>query len=355
MRWMRLRRTLIVNMPELDARKQTILQAVVFEYVSTADPVGSELLVKKYGLGVKSATVRNELADLADMGYLEQPHTSAGRIPSDLGYRYYVDRLIVNREPESVTKQKVRDAASEGDALQALLRDTAKALSRFTQLLTAATTTRDQNVVIRNAIVSALGPAQALLVLVLTNGHVENRMIECPVGLTLEDIGHANKLLESLTVGKSLKVLAKQKAPAGVGSSAVDKLISTIWSTLRNMIRDLTRGILITEGEEFMFAQPEFVRDAPSLAHLLDELIESDVLYESIAPTEGPQTVTIGKEHRHEGMHQLSVVRHSFYVGEHEAGVIALIGPTRMRYDTSIPLVNYTAKALSESLTRFFG
>src|SRR5438477_11613802 len=98
------RRKLKWTMPELDARKQTILQAVIFEYVSSADPVGSELLVQKYGLGVKAATVRNELADLADMGYLEQPHTSAGRIPSDLGYRYYVDRLIVKQEPESVAK-----------------------------------------------------------------------------------------------------------------------------------------------------------------------------------------------------------------------------------------------------------
>jgi len=342
-------------MAELDARKQTILQAVIFEYVSTADPVGSELLVQRYGLGVKAATVRNELADLTEMGYLEQPHTSAGRIPSDLGYRYYVDRLIVNREPETGTKQGVRDAASEGEALQALLRDTAKALSRFTQLLTAATTTRDQHVFVRNAIISALGPTQAMLVLVLSNGHVENRMIGCPAGLTLEDIGRANELLSSATVGKSLKTVGKQKAPGAGGNGAIDKFLGVIWTNLRGIVRDLTRGLLITEGEEFMFAQPEFQRDAAALAHLLDELIESDVLYDTLAPAEGPQTVTIGKEHRHEEMHQLSVVRHSFFVGSNEAGVIALVGPTRMRYETSIPLVNYTARALSESLTRFFG
>ncbi|HVT13332.1 MAG TPA: heat-inducible transcriptional repressor HrcA [Fimbriimonadaceae bacterium] len=342
-------------MAELDARKQAILQAVIFEYVSSADPVGSELLVQKYALGVKSATVRNELADLAEMGYLEQPHTSAGRIPSDLGYRYYVDRLIVNREPESLAKQKVRDASSDGDALQALLRDTARALSRFTQLLTAATTTRDQNVTVRNAIVSALGPSQALVVLVLSNGHVDNRMIECPVGLTLEDIGRANELLNSATAGKSLKTLGRQKAPSVAGNPAIDKLLSVIWSNLRNIVRDLTRGLLITEGEEYMFAQPEFQRDAAALALLLDELVESDVLYDTLVPSDTPQTVTIGKEHRHEEMHQLSVVRHSFFAGESEAGVIALIGPTRMRYDTSIPLVNFTARALSESLSRFFG
>jgi heat-inducible transcriptional repressor len=208
---------------------------------------------------------------------------------------------------------------------------------------------------VRNAIVSALGPSQALLVLVLNNGHVENRMIECPVGLTLEDIGRANELLTAAAVGKSLRVIGKQKPPSGAGTPAIDKLLVAIWSNMRSIVHDLTRGILVTEGEEFMFAQPEFQRDAASMAHLLDELIESDVLYDTLAPSEGPQKVTIGKENRHEEMHQLSVVRHSFYAGENEAGVIALIGPTRMRYDTSIPLVNYTAKALSESLSRFFG
>lgn len=342
-------------MAELDARKQSILQAVIFEYVSTAEPVSSELIVQKYGLGVKSATVRNELADLADLGYLEQPHTSAGRIPSDRGYRYYVDRLIVKREPESGAKQRVKDAASDGDALQSLLRDTARALSRFTHLLTAATTTRDQNLLVRSAIVSALGPSQALLVLVLSNGQVENRMIECPPGLTLEDIGHANELLGSATASRSLKAVGRLKAPAGAGNLAMDKFLGVIWANLKSIVRELTRGILITEGEEFMFAQPEFQRDAPALARLLSELAESDVLYDTLAPSEGPQTVTIGKEHRHEEMHQLSVVRNSFFVGGQEVGVIALVGPTRMRYDTSIPLVTYTARALSESLTRFMG
>ncbi|HZH97405.1 MAG TPA: hypothetical protein VEX38_00420, partial [Fimbriimonadaceae bacterium] len=94
-------------MAELDPRKQSILRAVVFEYVDAAEPVGSELLTQKYDLGVKSATIRNELADLSDLGYLEQPHTSAGRIPSDQGYRYYVDRLIIERAPDTNVKQRV--------------------------------------------------------------------------------------------------------------------------------------------------------------------------------------------------------------------------------------------------------
>lgn len=340
-------------MRHLDDRKGTILRAVIVEYVSAAEPVGSELLASKYELGVKSATIRNELADLSDLGFLEQPHTSAGRIPSDLGYRYYVDHLIVNRDLGPAEKQRIK---SDGDALQTLLRDTTKALSRLTHLLTAATIVRDVNVTVRTAVVSALGPSQALLVLVLSNGHVENRMIECPPGLTLQDIGKANEALNQTAIGKTLRWLTRNKAPGGSNNPALDKLVGVLWSTIRGMARDLTRGRVTTEGEEFLFGQPEFQRDAAAFSQLLEELKESDLLLDALsAPTDQPQAVTIGRENKNEKLHQLTVIRQAFFVGENEAGAIALIGPTRMRYDTGIPLVNYTARALSDSLTRFFG
>ncbi len=342
-------------MAELEPRKQSILQAIVVEYVSAAEPVASEQIVQKYQLGVKSATVRNEMAEMVEMGYLEQPHTSAGRVPSDLGYRYYVDRLITREEPDSTSKTKVRSASEEGEALQELLRDTARVLSRLTHLLSVATTVRQQEVTIRHAVLSALGPSQAMLVLILSNGHVENRMLECPLGLTLEDVGKVNEQLVQAVTGKTLRAMARSNAGATNLNPAAEKLFTLIWSTVRSTCRELTRGLLITEGEEFMFAQPEFHRNFAALNELLTDLIDSDVLYEAVSPSDQAELVTIGKEHRHLGMQQFSVVRHSYYVGDREAGVIALIGPTRMRYDKSIPIVNFTAKALSDSLTRFFG
>src|SRR6476469_9984716 len=130
-------------MTELDPRQQTILKAIVVEYVLSAEPIGSEALLQKYPLGVRSATVRNEMAEMSELGFLEQPHTSAGRIPSDLGYRYYVDRLIVPKQPDVDAKQRVKGVADQGDALQANLRDTAKMLSRLTHLLTVAATVRN--------------------------------------------------------------------------------------------------------------------------------------------------------------------------------------------------------------------
>src|SRR5580704_10262473 len=102
-------------MADLDPRKETILRAIIVEYVTTAEPIGSEALVQKYELGVRSATVRNEMAEMSELGYLEQPHTSAGRIPSDLGYRYYVDRLITDRTVRDADKSVVKQATSDGD------------------------------------------------------------------------------------------------------------------------------------------------------------------------------------------------------------------------------------------------
>ena len=339
----------------LDPRKQTILRAVVVEYVAAAEPVGSEQIVQRYGLGVKSATVRNELAEMSDLGYLEQPHTSAGRIPSDLGYRFFVDRLVERAEVEPQTRDRVKEATRRGDVLEVLLRDTVRVLSRVTHLLGVGTTVRDPGVSVITAVVSALGPSQALLVLALSNGQVENRMLECPGGLTLADIGLVNETLSRAALGRTLRTLVRAKAPSLAASPVADKFLSALWVQLRTLAKEGTRGIMVTEGEEFMLGQPEFQRDPASFQALLHEIADADVLYEALAPGDSTRNVTIGKENRGAPMQRLSVIRHSFYVGGTEAGVIALVGPTRMPYDKGLPLVAFSAQALSESLTRFLG
>lgn len=343
-------------MNELEPRQRVILRAIVLEYVSTADPVASELLTSKYELGVKSATIRNEMAEMSERGFLEQPHTSAGRVPSDLGYRYFVDNLIDIQEPKPDAKGRVKKVSEDGEALQSLLRDMTRALSRATHLLSAATTIRDGGIVVRNAFVTALGPQQALLVVPLSNGDVQNRALECPPDLTLTEIGMANEALRAHVSGKTLRQLQRAKPPTGVGKESLSKFLNQLWGNLRSMARDLTRGNLVSEGEEFLFGQPEFQRELPLLTDLLDSLKESDVLFDALtSPGETATTVTIGKENRHEDLHRLSVIRQTFYVGKSEAGTIAIVGPTRMPYEAGIPLVNFTAKALSEALTKHFG
>ncbi|HRF60490.1 MAG TPA: heat-inducible transcriptional repressor HrcA [Fimbriimonadaceae bacterium] len=340
-------------MSDLNPRQGTILRAVIVEYVRAVEPVGSELIASKYSLGVRSATIRHELAEMADRGFLAQPHTSAGRIPSDKGYRYYVDHLVVLNEPDVPIQQRVKAVADQGETLKELLRETAKTMSRATHMLSAATTVRDATVLVRNAVISAVGPERALLVLVLANGHVENRMIEVPVGATLEDIGRANEALATSVEGVPLRSVTKLKTPPPTGNASFDKLLAIATGLLRNLAKDLVRGHLITEGEEYIFAEPEFHRDSQALQDLLTSIEDEDALYGALAaPSEQPQSVIIGRENPLAPMQSLAVVRQFFYVGGQEAGTVALIGPTRMNYDAAIPFVQFTANALSETLTK---
>jgi heat-inducible transcriptional repressor len=337
----------------LDTRKQLLLKAIVIEYVRFAEPISSDALVQKYDLGVKSATVRNELAEMVDMGLLEQPHTSAGRIPSDSGYRFYVDHLIIERAIEETQKLIDKKEIDESEVLQDMLRDTLKVLSRATQQLSVATMTKDTNLKVVTALISAIGPTQALLVVALNNGHVENRLIECPKNLTLEDIGAVNDSLRTKIVGNTLGNLSKAKPSLMIANPAVEKLLASIFSHLRTISKNLTRGKVLTEGEEFLFAKPEFHHDSLGLSELFRQLVESDVLYESVMPH--TDVVTIGKENKSEQMQRFSVVRRNYSIGPNEIGVVGLVGPTRMDYEVGIPLVNFTANALSRSLTKFFG
>src|SRR5262249_29961124 len=158
--------------------------------------------------------------------------------------------------------------------------------------------------------VSAMGPQTALLVLPLSNGDVQNRVVDCPAGLTLAEIGQANAALKEHVSGKTLRHLQRSKPPAFSNSATLDKFIANIWSNLLTVARELTRGHLISEGEEFLFGQPEFQRDLSVLGDLLEKIKESDVLFDALtAPGEKATTVTIGRENRHQDMRRLSVIR----------------------------------------------
>lgn len=340
-------------MESLDQRKRIILRAVILEYVAEGEPVGSELIAQKYELGVRSATVRNELAEMSELGYLEQPHTSAGRIPSDGGYRYYVDHIIEDQTLDPTQKQKVSHATHRSEILRNILQDTTKTLSRMTHQLAAATTVGNVQVRVRNAIVTALGPQRAMLVLVLSNGDVENRMVEGPADMNLEDLGRLNELLPSLLLDLNAKALSKIKSPPPTGKVSYDRLVNSVFGTLRTVGKDLSQGQLVVEGEEYILAQPEMQRDAALLHEVLRSLEDEDILSSAIQNTsEEPLLITIGRENERPGMKSLSILRHSFYVGAEEAGTLAIIGTTRQDYQSGIALLRFTAEAIGQTLSK---
>ncbi|MDI9640002.1 heat-inducible transcriptional repressor HrcA [Kamptonema cortianum] len=342
-------------MSEMTDRKRQILRAVVIEYVTAAEPVSSDLIATKYSLGVRSATVRNELADITDLGYLEQPHTSAGRRPSDMGYRFFVDHLTDPVQPSADEKGQIT-ATQRDETLKDLVQESAKALSRMTRMMSAAVTVRDGNIEVRNAVLTALGPDKALLVVLLVNGHVENRIIECPHGLTLDHVGRANEILSKSISGKPLGSIAKMKMPGSSGEAVLDKLMSAVFQATITTAKDLTRGSLMIEGEEFVFSQPEFLREPESLERLVGSLSDEESLRQEVGMLgSSDRKITIGREHSREMHYPLTIARQSFFIGDREAGVLAIIGPTRMNYNRNLTLLDYTAGAISQVITRVFG
>ena len=339
-------------MEPLSQRKENILRAVIVEYVAAAEPVPSELLAQKYDLGVRSATIRNELAEMAEQGFLEQPHTSSGRVPSDQGYRYFVDRLLVGTPLEKEKKRQVNEATDEEDTLRELLKHTTKALSRLTHLLSAAATLREGNVPVRNAVLTVLGPTRALLVVILHNGLVENRVVELPQGTTIEQVGRINEALAAHVEAKTLGHLTRCK-PFSTGDPPTDRLAKVVCARVQDVARALTQGQVIIEGEEYILSQPEFQRDAALLERLVANLEDESAIRQAlVAESDTFPAVTIGKENPDEKMHTLSIIRQTFSVGDEEAGTIAIIGPTRLNYEHGIRLLDYTAIAIGETLTK---
>lgn len=343
------------NQSQLDQRKQLILRAVVLEYVSSADPVGSELITHKYSLGVRSATIRNELAEIAEMGFLEKPHASAGRIPSDQGYRYYVDHFLIERDPSPKTRSQLSEGTPDDEALQVMMSESTRMLSRITQLLSAATITANANPKVKHAVVTALGPGSGLLVVVLSNGTVENRLIEIPPDADFEILGHVNSALGQFVANCDLGKAGHVKNPTGL-SPVGDAIWGIAMASIRQISKDLSKGKVILHGEEYLLGQPEFQRDASLGESLRGALEEAGDLIGLIESGGDPvQGATIGKEHQNQNLRSFTILRRKVYVGQNEAGTLAIVGPTRMNYDESISVLDYTAKAVSETLSKLFG
>ena len=342
----------------LEARKIRILQAIVHDYVQTTRPVGSERLIEVYGLMCKPATVRNEMADLAAIGYITQPHTSAGRIPTDQGYRYYVDTLMkpVGALQESDT-QRVRDQYKTRRAdVEALIVQTCRLLSEITSYTSMATDPASTSDSVRRIFVSAASPRHLLLVVLLATGHVEHRMIEAS---TLPEEGvltHIVNLLNGTFAGNSLedlKTLSTHELPDGLAQHA--RVIKSICSAIKQVAASCASRRVFVEGANQFLRQPEF-HDVQRLENLLSALEEQNVLY-SVLSQALPQcdpTVVIGTENQHPRMQDCSIVSTPYKIGERTAGYLGVLGPTRMNYDRASAAVGLVAQSLSQVLTNLW-
>jgi heat-inducible transcriptional repressor len=340
----------------LDERKRKILGAVVRDYVSTVRPIGSEDLASRHAWGVKSATIRNELAELSDLGYLRQPHTSAGRIPSDQGYRFYVDHLMTVRDVAEIGS--VKEERGFSSELDTLLRQTCALLTRMTSYTSVATPPRPADTQITQIFLSAMGDGRLLLVVVLSTGRVENRLVPDLPEMSAGDLTTLTKLLNAGYEGKSLDALGEMETLPIPHTGELPPTLRHIYSTLMLVVGQAIQAAsdedsVYLEGASEIIRQPEF-RDAEKLESLLETLQRRTLLLHTFSSAFlGPEVaVVIGSENHVTAMRECSVVTAPYFIGTHERGTIGVVGPTRMDYDRAVPAVGFFARGLTHTLSR---
>lgn len=340
-------------MIELDSRKQALLQAIIEAYVRSAEPVASDWLAAHANFGVRSATIRNEMAELTDLGLLRQPHTSAGRVPSDRGYRYYVDRLMLRRPLPPTQARPLRDLGRFGDAdVEELLRQTCRVLSSLTRYTSIAAPPVTEQPRIRQVHLAKMSDRQVLLVVVLDNGCLVHRFAEPPQRLSPAEVDRLSNALDQLLGGLEATAVGTAAARLpGELSGYRETLLSLLGVVERSMSAE--EADLYLEGASHMLEQPEF-RDAGKVEPLIRLLEARRVAFETLRDllAGGPWTVVIGSENPQEEFQECSLVAARYGAGRSAAGWIGVVGPTRMAYGQAVPAVKMAARTLTEAFSR---
>lgn len=332
----------------LDKRKKEILQAVIDEYINTAEPVSSGALVKKYGLDYSSATVRNELAELENNGYLDKPHTSAGRVPSEKGYRFYVDELIkdddISLEEIKYIQNKLSTKVNEIEDLTKIATTT---LSEITHYTTVAIGPKTNMQIIEEIKFVLLGSRMLMVVIITDSGLVKETIIKYDKDITQSQVETLNNLFNSKLKGKPLSKIDKPMEEYILAeiTYSID-VIKPIIEQINKVIED--ENNIYLQGANKAFDLPEFksLDIAKNFINVLDtkELV-LDMLDSGMAKD---INVYIGDENDNEQLKDFSIVTFKHSVGDKDLGTIGIIGPKRMDYSKVISVMKYISKKMQE-------
>lgn len=338
----------------LNERKKKILQIIIEDYISSAEPVGSRTIARKYDLGLSPATIRNEMSDLELLGYLEQPHTSAGRIPSAQAYRFYVDALI---EPGTLTDNDM--ALIDGwynerrRNIDDIFQSTAKILSRMTQNVSMVLTNQQTIANFCYLKFLPLDSQHAILCIVADDGSIDTNVVDIPLGMSSEEMdylaGKMSKLLEDRNLS-DISVEILQNVHTDV---VEDKLIfSSLLQAVRKMTGRRQEQKVFLSGTKQLLNQPEF-RDVERVRNLLGILEEEKVLKDLLQGGEDSGLkVTIGFENKFTGIQDCSMVQATYRLNGQIVGTMAVLGPTRMEYGKVISVMDYLHKYLKTILDK---
>ena len=341
---------------ELNERKEKILNAVIKNYLETGEPVGSRTISKYTDLNLSSATIRNEMSDLEEMGYIVQPHTSAGRIPTDKGYRFYVDNMLKEKMSELDDREKrvteKEDLLLEKvDKVENLLQNMAKVLANNTNYATMVSTPKSQGNKIKFIQLSVLDEQQLLCTVVSDKNHVVNKILKMQQDVTQEMMVRLNVALNTALAGLSLEeinlgVISALTSQAG----ELEGLVNEVLKAITEAISTESQMKIYTSGATNIFKYPE-LSDKERASQLLTTLEEKSQLTELIneGDDETGIQVYIGSESPVQSMKDCSVVTATYELEDGFKGTIGIIGPKRMDYDKVVETLRNVKEQLSES------
>lgn len=340
--------------PPLSKRARSVLYAVVTEFIATAEPVGSRTLTRKYGFSLSAATIRNELADLEDTGYLAQPHTSAGRVPTEAAFRLFVDALMEVRELPLGDAARIREYFRDLNADSDILRETGKLLSDLSGAPAVLVRARTESRTLLTLRFILTRPFELLSVIVFSDGTVENRFIRMERAISEHELERVHNMLAEVVNGRTLGALREHFTNSS-HAGEIDTLRQLGLSLVRAATENATRGVdVVIQGQSRLLESPEFgsverVRDLLFALEDRDRLLT--LLDRTLASTH--VNVFLGEETEKMVGFPVSLVAAPYREEGGEAGgAVGVIGPTRMDYPFVVPLVGATANAMSAAIRR---
>lgn len=339
---------------ELTERKKQVLRSVVDLYIRTAEPVGSKAITELPDMKYSSATIRNEMAELTAMGYLEQPHTSAGRIPSAAGYRLYVDELMADYRLSMDETKSINTAIEEKmQQVDKMVEKVAKLVSQATDLPAISVAARSGGATVKRFDLILAGQGSVILVIMLSDNQVVNKLINLPVQVTDSDLKILSALLNATMTDLSQEEFSQDLLDRVMGSAgAAACLVPVIMEFTGETLRRQASTNMAVAGQMRLLGQPEY-RDVDKAQRLMSSLDEDALAnLPAVMQNANGTKVLVGPEHVAQELKDTSVVMTKFDIGDGLQGMIGVVGPTRMDYAKVTARLSYFAESLSKMFAK---
>ncbi len=341
---------------ELNERKLQILKAIINDYFETAEPVGSRTLSRHYDLGISPATIRNEMSDLEELGFIIQPHTSSGRIPSDKGYRFYVDMMLQIQKAEFTKLVYLEELKKSASRIEDMLKNIGEYLARETHYASIVSSPAYKKSKIKNIQLVEVEKKAMLAVVVTDSNVIKDYMIYLEQSINQEKLNQLALILNQHLIGLtiediSLDLIHQMKEQAHEGEEVISKVVDVVFKT----IRDVDDSDVYTYGAMNILQYPEF-NDISKASTLLQTLETKDALRDIVNTTiesdDGHVKIVIGEENQHESLKNCSLITTSYHIGGEKVGAIGIIGPKRMDYDRTVQNLRCLIKNVDDVLNK---